>query len=252
MDQGRRQTIFISLIFAGAILACGVAAWLGFTFFANQTDTAVLATAAPTASLNQGVAITSVSANSPGAIAGLQSGQIILEANGTPIDDTTTLQNLVADLPANSEIILILLVNDERRQTTARRGPVPPYLGIEIVNRDEFIFEMLNTPTPELQPEEQPDTSSELNNLGLAIVAEVVVGSPAEQAGLAVGDVITAVNGAAILTSDELVAQLLSFTPNETVTIVFRRGDDTLTRSVTLGQNPDSAERPFLGIVLEN
>ncbi|MEM7333044.1 MAG: PDZ domain-containing protein, partial [Chloroflexota bacterium] len=240
MDQGRRQTIFIALIFSGAILACGVFGWLGFTFFSTQIDTAVLPTSAPTVTPSQGVAITSVAANSPGAIAGLQPGQIILEANGVPIDDTSTLQTLVAELPASSEINLIVLVNDERRQTTARRGEVPPYLGIEIVNRDDFVFELLSTPTPEPQPDVEPNVAT-----GLPIVAEVVTGSPAEVAGLQAGDVITAVNGQAILNSDELVAQLLTYAPNETITLVFRRGEDTLTRSVTLGPNPDDAERPF-------
>ena len=248
MDEGRRQTIFISLIFVGAIFACGIFVWLGFTFFSTQTDTAVLPTSAPTIRSNQGVAITAVTANSPGAVAGLQPGQIILEANGVPIDDTSTLQNLVAELPAGSDINLIVLANDERRQTTAQRAAEPPYLGIEIINREDFAFEQLNTPTPEPQPDSNPDPSTS----DLAIVAEVVVGSPAEQAGLAVGDVITAVNGQAILTADELVTQLLTYAPNETITLVFRRGADTLTRSVTLGQNPDDGERPFLGVVLEN
>lgn len=247
MNPDRRTTLFVVIIFIVAITACGIFAYLGISFLSNQIDPAIIPTAAVVDEDELGVAITAVSADSPAALAGLRPGFIIIEANGVPIPDTTTLQNLVASLPTNSDVNLILLVDGERRQTTAVRGAEPPYLGIEIVNREDFAFDLLNTPTPE--PETVDPSDPQLPST-LAIISEVVPESPAVSAGLQVGDVVTAVDGQAILTSAELVEKISTYAPGDIITLTFRRDADTLTRSVTLGQNPNDIERAFLGITL--
>lgn len=252
MTPENRQATVIILIFVGMIAACGAAVWLGFAFFTGQRNvvTAVLTPEAPPLVASEGVVITAVTPNSPGALAGLQPGHIITEANDVPINDTETLQNVVATLAAGSEIQLILLVDGEKRQTTAVRAAEPPFLGIEIIDREAFTqLPTVPPPTPIEAPTSEPATGIPAV---LAIVDEVVADSPAEEAGLQVGDVITAVNGQAILSSAELVEQLGEFFPGDTLVLTLRRGAETLTRSVVLGEHPDDGERPFLGIVLQN
>jgi S1-C subfamily serine protease len=70
-----------------------------------------------------------------------------------------------------------------------------------------------------------------------AYITSVVPGSPAAQAGLQPGDVITAIDGTEIQ-SDSALAQILSGDkPGDTVTLTVLRGSQTLTVKVTLGQS---------------
>jgi putative serine protease PepD len=68
--------------------------------------------------------------------------------------------------------------------------------------------------------------------------AEVVLvqaDSPAAEAGLQVGDVVTAVDDRAVTSSTELTAAVRSAEPGDEVTLTVRRGSDTTTVDVTLG-----------------
>jgi membrane-associated protease RseP (regulator of RpoE activity) len=66
----------------------------------------------------------------------------------------------------------------------------------------------------------------------------VVSGSPAAQAGLQSGDVTTGIDGTKI-ESDSALAQILSREKRgDTVTLTVRRGSQTLTMKVALGQLP--------------
>ncbi|TFV49412.1 trypsin-like peptidase domain-containing protein [Blastococcus sp. TF02A_35] len=61
-------------------------------------------------------------------------------------------------------------------------------------------------------------------------------GSAAEQAGLQPGDVVTAVGDRPVTTSTELTAAVRSLAPGATVELTVRRGSDTRTLDVTLGE----------------
>jgi serine protease Do len=62
--------------------------------------------------------------------------------------------------------------------------------------------------------------------------------SPAQQAGLRTGDVITAVDGQTINTSGDLASALLSKSQGTRVTLTVYRGPSQLTIKVTLGERP--------------
>ncbi|MFP3713149.1 S1C family serine protease [Puerhibacterium sp. TATVAM-FAB25] len=72
-----------------------------------------------------------------------------------------------------------------------------------------------------------------------ALVAGVVAGTPAATAGLAAGDTITAVDGAAVGTADDLTADLAEHDPGDTVTVTWTdaagQGHEA---DVTLAQGP--------------
>jgi putative serine protease PepD len=71
----------------------------------------------------------------------------------------------------------------------------------------------------------------------------VVAGSPAAKAGLKSGDVITAVDGKAITSSDDFVAVLSRYAPGDTVTFTVKSpgSGQVNTIKVTLGNRPASA-----------
>lgn len=109
---------------------------------------------------------------------------------------------------------------------------------------------------PELQPDEVlPEeffpfqTPDSING---ALVQEVVPGSPADQAGIQPGDLITAIDGQEITPEQGLVALVQSYEPGDTVTVTYlrfrgaRRGQ--FDAEIELAENPDLPGRAYLGV----
>ena len=62
--------------------------------------------------------------------------------------------------------------------------------------------------------------------------------SPAQQAGIQQGDIITAVNGQAITGNDDLAGAVLTLTPGKQIALTVLRGSAQQTINVTLGERP--------------
>lgn len=73
-----------------------------------------------------------------------------------------------------------------------------------------------------------------------ALVQQVASGSPAANAGLQQGDVITAANGASISGEDDLLAALAKEKPGATMKLTLNRNGSTVQASVRLGELPSS------------
>jgi S1-C subfamily serine protease len=71
-----------------------------------------------------------------------------------------------------------------------------------------------------------------------AQVAEVVLGSPAAEAGLRQGDIITSLGEEAIASTEDLVAAIATREPGETVTLEVERDSGSTSLKVTLGTQP--------------
>jgi putative serine protease PepD len=69
-----------------------------------------------------------------------------------------------------------------------------------------------------------------------ALVANVVSGSPADNAGLQPGDVITTIDGKSIASAADLIATTQSHKPGDKLSITYTRNGSTHTVKVTLGQ----------------
>ena len=78
------------------------------------------------------------------------------------------------------------------------------------------------------------------NNAG-AQVSCVVSGSPADDAGLKAGDVITAVGKTTVTNADDLTAAVNSYKPGATATMTVDRSGSTKSLSVTFGNRPASS-----------
>ena len=105
----------------------------------------------------------------------------------------------------------------------------------------------------------QTVTAQNASRAGLSVnqgayVAEVTSGSPADKAGIKQGDVITAIDGEEITSSDGVVLAVRSHNVGDTVSVTLVRGSRTQTVSVTLGSdealqnqsNDDSSSNPLL------
>jgi membrane-associated protease RseP (regulator of RpoE activity) len=115
-------------------------------------------------------------------------------------------------------------------------------------------------PIVPVQPEVQPDEvlPEEFfpfqmpGGVNGALVQEVVSDSPADEAGIQSGDLITAINGQEISAEQGLAALVQSFEPGEVVKISFLRfrgpRPSQLDVAVELAENPELPGRAYLGV----
>jgi putative serine protease PepD len=85
----------------------------------------------------------------------------------------------------------------------------------------------------------QGNTSA--NGTAGATIASVAAGSPAAQAGIAAGDVVTRVDNTEVGTFADLIARIGSYAPGDQVTLTVTSGGATRTVQVTLGSTSDTA-----------
>jgi S1-C subfamily serine protease len=220
------------------------------TLFLSMLIIALLAVAlgAPLASAQNeqpaepGLVIVAVDAQGPAAAAGVQRGDILLAMNGQEINQPADWFRALRSLAAGEAMELQVLHGDDQRTLTATvaQRNSRAFLGLQVylggaqdTTQDEpLMLPLLTVPT------------------GAAIV-EVVEDSPASAAGLQAGDVITAVDGAALDAEASLADVIGGYKPGDEVTLtVVRAGSDDEGEelAVVLGENPDDATRPFLGI----
>jgi serine protease Do len=98
----------------------------------------------------------------------------------------------------------------------------------------------------------QPVTAEIADSLGLkkaegALVAEPQAESPAAKAGVAAGDVITAVDGATIKDSRELARKIGMMAPGSRVKLTLTRKGEVKTMDLTLGKMPDQKQAKVQG-----
>ena len=77
-----------------------------------------------------------------------------------------------------------------------------------------------------------------------AYVVSVEEGGPAARAGVRAGDVITALNGDAVETQQELTSLKSQYKVGQTVTLTVVRGGETLALEVVLGVTPEEDSQP--------
>jgi S1-C subfamily serine protease len=104
-----------------------------------------------------------------------------------------------------------------------------------------FLGVIGQTVTPELAEQENLSVQEG------AYVIELTKGSGAELSDLAVGDVITSLDGDQIRTMDDLILQVRRRQVGQTVTLTVARGENTLDVEVEVGDKPDEIETPSGG-----
>ncbi|MGI8711903.1 MAG: S1C family serine protease [Solirubrobacteraceae bacterium] len=77
---------------------------------------------------------------------------------------------------------------------------------------------------------------------GGAQISQVQANTPASDAGLQPGDVVTAVNGKSVNTTDDLIATLDTFAPGATITMTVHRQGQAKQIKVKLGDRPAQAQ----------
>ncbi|MBV8991896.1 MAG: trypsin-like peptidase domain-containing protein [Solirubrobacterales bacterium] len=78
------------------------------------------------------------------------------------------------------------------------------------------------------------------SSTGGAGISTVSSGSPAQNAGLQAGEVITAVNGTAISSTEQFIATVDNYSPGTTITLTVKSGGASKNVKVTLGTRPNA------------
>lgn len=172
-----------------------------------------------------GALIRDVVADSPAAQAGLKPGEVVTAVNGQPVDNNHDLRSRIADFKPNDEVTLTIVTGTANGPTN--QHDVKIKLG-ERPNTQTFNFQFpfgdnglpqmpFGNPTqptpaatgPYLGVEFTvltPEVAASENMTGTtgALIKAVMADSPAAQAGLKPGDVITAVDGQTFTDSHNL------------------------------------------------
>ncbi|WP_353072467.1 trypsin-like peptidase domain-containing protein [Tunturiibacter gelidoferens] len=173
---------------------------------------------------DHGVIFSDVDTTGPAAAAGLRPGDIVQTIDGVPIDSfpkyTAYLYVHKRGAPLHMEILrggkpVKLSVNavdslpivDSLSDLTNPKKDLIPALGVFVVDLNDFIAAAL------------PGLRSKRG----VVVAGVLTGEPSTLANLEVGDVVRAINGRPLNTSDELRQQLANFKPGDSVALEVER-----------------------------
>jgi S1-C subfamily serine protease len=197
----------------------------------------------------QGVLVMHVAADSPAAAAGLRRGSIILAVDGAAVATPAELQQAIRSQAAGDTIIITALVCEAPQDIEVTLESAGPYLGIEVGRGELGVF-----PGPAegfFSPGLPGEPGPNAHLLGSAvIIAGVVPNSPAAEAGLEVGDQVTALDGERIESREELIALLSGKAAGNTIELTIERGGESQTMTITLAGHPSNAERAFLGVNL--
>jgi putative serine protease PepD len=79
------------------------------------------------------------------------------------------------------------------------------------------------------------------NSTGGAQIRAIQSGSPAASAGLQPRDIVTAINGKAVSSTEQFIATVDSYSPGDTVTLTVKRGGATQQIKLKLGTRPQAA-----------
>jgi S1-C subfamily serine protease len=156
----------------------------------------------------RGALVTDVTSGSPAEHAGLVTGDIVLEIDGTPVKDSRDLSLAVAAKSPGSAIRLNVFRKGQTRDFNVTLGEQPSKPGARGEGRGEPPAGTgLGLSVQTLTPEVARQLDLPIRTRGV-IVTDVDMAGPAEDAGLTRGDVIIEVNHKPIASAQEFQAAL--------------------------------------------
>lgn len=215
-----------------------------------------------------GAHVAEVISGSPAEAAGLQEGDLIIAVDGEEVGPGNSLAEILDDYQPGDEVTLSVEREGEEGlevQVTLGEDPEEPgeaYLGVrygafasrllEKFENGEFPFErgvpFRGIPfgeTFEFRGHELPEGVDS----GILII-RVQEDSPADEAGLSKGDVITAIDGEAVDGLDAVKDALAEHAPGDEITLtVIKEGESEPQEvTVTLSEHPQESGEAYLGL----
>lgn len=233
----KRRMVFLATMAAALLMAFGGVA-------AQAAGSIPSAHAQQQVNQEPGLVIVSVDPSGPAAAAGVKRGDILLEVDGQKTDRARDLLRMIGSFQPDDEIIVRVLHGDDERtlDLTVGERNGQPYLGLQpYMGGQRMLTADVEAPDVEMFEMAAPG----------ALITEVVPDSPAADAGLEAGNVITAVDGKALDETTDLASTIGEYKPGDKITLEVAQsaGDEARSEiTVTLGENPDQADKALLGV----
>jgi serine protease Do len=182
-----------------------------------------------------GALVADVVPDGPADRAGIKRGDVVVAVNGTAVKDNTQVRNLVAEGQPGKSVSLGLLRDGTRLERTVTLAERPRERGDQTPQGErpgDASQQKLGLAVQDLTP----DIAQQLgykNETG-ALVAEVVPGSPADDAGLETGDLVQEVNRIPVRTARDFERLVRGLRAGDAVALLIRRGQGTVFLSLKI------------------
>jgi serine protease Do len=170
-----------------------------------------------------GVLVQDVTADGPGAAAGIKPGDIIFSRDGKPVDDVGAFRNGIASTAPGTTTKLEVWRDGKATSIDVKLGKLPGESATLAQQSESEGVAKLGVALTEVPPELRAKLGSDAK--GGALVASVEPGSPAEEAGLKRGDVILEVGASKVTSASDAQSKLASGAKDKPVRLrVVREG----------------------------
>jgi serine protease Do len=173
-----------------------------------------------------GALVSGVKEGGPGAQAGLERGDIIVELDGKAVRSSHELPTLVAATPVGKEVDIKILREGKEKTLRAKVAEMPRDTEAGAEESGESSGEKLGLTVAPVTPEVARELGIEAGS-GV-LVRAVKSGSVAEDAGLQPGDVILEVNRKAVKSVEAFKDAVGGAKKGESLLFLVRRGDSTV------------------------
>jgi S1-C subfamily serine protease len=244
--------ILLGVIAFCLVLFSGAIAGAGLTYFALQANPVraarnmIVEAFNPASDKNEaGVIVLHVDQGSPAAEAGIERGDIILAVGDQEVNSILELMNALGDKSAGDEVTFTVQHCGTSKEFT-----------VQLEERNDHIYLGLQLSRSQIFGQTPLDRGGIVvsSDQLVFIITRVISGSPADEAGLKTGDVISAVNEQAFKSADDLADTIHSYQPGDEITLSISQPGTNEPRqiTVTLGENPENQSQAYLGIEYMN
>jgi serine protease Do len=181
----------------------------------------------------RGAIVVEVTKDSPAEKAGLQPEDVVISADGRPIQDSSDLSNYIAGKAPGTTVRLRILHEGVEKELPIALGTFPEELG-RADNDEEPGSSQHGMTLRDLTPTMAERLELPRGTRGVVVMG-VEPGTPAEEAGLRRGDVIVSVNGEPVESVSSFEAQITRAKPDGVARLRVRRGESFAITVLPLG-----------------
>jgi serine protease Do len=172
----------------------------------------------------RGVIVSGVDSGGPADRAGIKQGDVITAINGRPVEDNNSLRNQVASTQPGTEVTMTVRRDGSEQEMRVKLGELPVAASQAGSNRSEGgSGSLYGMSVSSLNPETARRLGLPESTRGM-VVTSVEPISPAADAGLQPGDVITQVNRQPVSSVAELKSALTQTKERPALLLINRRG----------------------------